>query len=286
MQRWTDGTTGDRGAGLQEVRYAGGRVGGLLRRVRHLSGLERQRRGRSPAPARRRPRVGPVSRSGSPPDSGRPPIAASSSRRAQDAKPDGCWRPSPRSSRPRSPSRPAHPRRSRSTSKNDSTIVESYTIHAADPPPWLTVTHGEANLLPGVLRTVPVTFSITPGVLAVAQRVTVPLVVRSGVDATRPRRSPSRSSCPGPGRRPTLVAQPNLIRLEDASEGTFRLRLDNRAANFGRQYVLPGPTPRASYASTSCRPRSTYRPAAPPRRPCASPRRRRRRARSCRGSSS
>ena len=47
--------TGDRGTGLQEVRHAGGRVGGLLRRVRHLPGLERQRRGSGAAQAGWRP---------------------------------------------------------------------------------------------------------------------------------------------------------------------------------------------------------------------------------------
>lgn len=127
--------------------------------------------------------------------------------------------------------------------KNDSTIVDSYTIHAADPPAWLTVSHGEANLLPGVLRTVPVTFSITPGVLAVAQRVTVPLFVRSGVDASRATPLSIAVTVPPSGPAVTLVAQPNLIRLEDASEGSFRLRLDNRAANFDRRYVLTGSDP-------------------------------------------
>jgi hypothetical protein len=127
--------------------------------------------------------------------------------------------------------------------KNDSTIVDSYTIHAADPPPWLTVSHGEANLLPGVLRTVTVTFAITPGVLAVAQRVTVPLSVRSGVDATRATQLSIAVTVPRSGPAATLVAQPNLIRLEDTSEGSFRLRVDNRAANFGRQYLLAGTDP-------------------------------------------
>jgi len=127
--------------------------------------------------------------------------------------------------------------------KNDSTIVDSFSIHAADPPPWLTVTHGEANLLPGVLRTVPVTFSITSGVLAVAQRVTVPLFVRSGVDASRATPLSIVVSVPPSGPAATLVARPNLIRLEDAAEGSFRLRLDNSAANFGRRYALSGTDP-------------------------------------------
>lgn len=127
--------------------------------------------------------------------------------------------------------------------KNDSTIVDSYTIHAADPPPWLLVTHGEANLLPGVLRTVPVTLSVKPGVMAVAQRVTVLLYVRSGVDATRATPLSIVVSVPRSGPAATVVAQPNLIRLEDATDGSFRLRLDNRAANFDRSYVLSGTDP-------------------------------------------
>jgi hypothetical protein len=127
--------------------------------------------------------------------------------------------------------------------KNDSTIVDSYTIHAVDAPPWLTVSHGEANLLPGVLRTVPVVLSITPGVLALAQRVTVPLYVRSGVDPTRATPLSIAVTVPRAGPGATLVAQPNLIRLEDASEGSFRLRLDNRGANYDRRYALTGTDP-------------------------------------------
>jgi hypothetical protein len=127
--------------------------------------------------------------------------------------------------------------------KNDSTIVDSYRIHAADPPQWLTVAHGEANLLPEVLRTVQVTFSITPGVLAIAQRVTVPLFVRSGVDPARATPLSVEVVVPRSGPAADLVAQPNLIRLEDATDGSFRVRLDNRAANFARQYVLGGTDP-------------------------------------------
>ncbi|GAA3803367.1 hypothetical protein [Nocardioides panacisoli] len=127
--------------------------------------------------------------------------------------------------------------------KNDSTIVDSYTIQAADPPPWLTVTHGEANLLPGVLRTVQVTFAITPGVLAVAQRVTVPLFVRSGVDATRATPLSIVVDVPRSGPAATLVARPNLIRLVDSDRGSLHVQLDNRAANFARQYVLTATDP-------------------------------------------
>jgi hypothetical protein len=127
--------------------------------------------------------------------------------------------------------------------KNDSTIVESYLIHAAAPPDWLTVTHDEANLLPGVLRAVNVTFSVTPGVLAVAQRLTVPFVVRSGVDASFATQLSIDVVVPRSGPAATLTAQPNLIRLQDATEGSFRLRLDNTAANFPRQYRLTGTDP-------------------------------------------
>ncbi len=71
VQRWTDGTTGDGRTGLQDVRHAGGRVGGLLCRVRHVPGLERQRRGGGATPAGRRAE-GPRRRAGKPAAGPRP----------------------------------------------------------------------------------------------------------------------------------------------------------------------------------------------------------------------
>jgi hypothetical protein len=197
--------------------------------------------------APRQPGAPPPGRAGEPergaPDPGRHADRGQQAPPRRDAKPDRVVAPVASVKQVEVTVSPTAPATFEVDIKNDSTIVDSFTIHAADPPPWLTVAHGEANLLPGVLRTVQVTFSITPGVLAIAQRVTVPLFVRSGVDATRATPLSIEVVVPRSGPAATLVAQPNLIRLEDASEGSFRLRIDNRAANFGRQYVLGGTDP-------------------------------------------
>jgi hypothetical protein len=197
--------------------------------------------------APRQPGAPPPGRAGEPervaPDPGRHVDRGQQAPPRRDAKPDRVVAPVASVKQVEVTVSPTAPATFEVDIKNDSTIVDSFTIHAADPPPWLTVAHGEANLLPGVLRTVQVTFSITPGVLAIAQRVTVPLFVRSGVDATRATPLSIEVVVPRSGPAATLVAQPNLIRLEDASEGSFRLRIDNRAANFGRQYVLGGTDP-------------------------------------------
>ena len=40
-----------------------------------------------------------------------------------------------------------------------------------------------------------------------------------------------------------IAAKPNLIRLRDATEGSFALHLDNRAANFPQVFRLAGTDP-------------------------------------------
>lgn len=127
--------------------------------------------------------------------------------------------------------------------KNDSTIVDSYVILLAEPPGWLELTHSETNLLPATVRTVEVTLAVRPGVLAVAQRVGVPIVLRSSVDPSRATALEIDVVVPRSGPPATLVAQPNLIRLADVTDGTFQLQLDNRAANFARRYELAGTDP-------------------------------------------
>ena len=269
------------------MRYAGRRVGGLLRRVRHLSRLERQRRGRA-APARRTAgasgRAGTGGSAGPRPAPGPRPRGPGPPRR--DPKPDRVVAPVASVKQAQVTLPAAAPATFEIDVKNDSTIVDSYTIHAADPPPWLTVTHGEANLLPGVLRTVPVTFSITPGVLAIAQRVTVPLFVRSGVDPSprHPALHRGRGAPVRPGGHPGRAAEP------DPAGGRQRGQLPAAPRQPGRQLrpAVParGTDPEGVVRLDFVPPPSTYHRAGPPRRPCASPLRRHPPARSCPASSS
>ncbi|THJ03818.1 hypothetical protein E7Z54_09375 [Nocardioides sp.] len=127
--------------------------------------------------------------------------------------------------------------------KNDSTIVDSYVIDLADPPAWLALTHSETNLLPATVRTVEVALAVRPGILAVAQRTTVPIMIRSSVEPSRATPLQIDVVVPRFGPPATLVAQPNLIRLADVTDGAFQLQLDNRAANFARRYELAATDP-------------------------------------------
>ena len=127
--------------------------------------------------------------------------------------------------------------------KNDSTIVDSYVIQPSAPPSWLTVVHSDTNLLPNQVRTVQVTLAVRPLELALAQRTTIPLQVRSSVDPGQFTEVAVTVVVPKDGPPATLVAHPSLIRLEDRGQGTFSLRFDNGAANFPRQYRLSASDP-------------------------------------------
>lgn len=127
--------------------------------------------------------------------------------------------------------------------KNDSTIVDSYEIHLADPPSWLTLVHSESNLLPATVRTVLVTLAVRPGATAIAQRVKVPIVIRSSVDPAQAAPLEIEVVVPRAGPQALASAHPQVVRLADVAEGTFTLHLDNRAANFARRYHLSASDP-------------------------------------------
>ncbi|WP_182380305.1 hypothetical protein [Nocardioides sp. WS12] len=127
--------------------------------------------------------------------------------------------------------------------KNDSTIVDAYVIHLADPPPWLTLVHSESNLLPATVRTVVVTLAVRPGVTAIAQRVTMPILIRSSTDPTQVTPLEIEVVVPRAGPQALASAHPQVVRLADVAEGTFTVQLDNRAANFDRRYVLSASDP-------------------------------------------
>ena len=127
--------------------------------------------------------------------------------------------------------------------KNDSTIVDSYVIQPSAPPSWLTVVHSDTNLLPNQVRTVQVTLAVRPLELALAQRTTIPLQVRSSVDPGQFTEVSVSVVVPKDGPPAALVAHPSLIRLEERGQGTFALRFDNEAANYPRTYRMSGSDP-------------------------------------------
>ncbi|AEE44420.1 hypothetical protein [Cellulomonas fimi] len=122
--------------------------------------------------------------------------------------------------------------------KNASPVVDGIVVHAQAPPPWLDLTHDDANLMPGEARTVTVTLAQRAGTMVAAQTVTVPLLVRSSLDPSKAAPVAVQVTVPRYGPPPTATARPHLLQLQDATEGTFTVTLDNRAANFPRHYRL------------------------------------------------
>lgn len=127
--------------------------------------------------------------------------------------------------------------------KNASDIVDGIVIHPEAAPSWLVVTHEDARLMPGESRTVVVTFEARPGVLVVAQQLSLVLNVRSSVDAAKFTQVTAQLAVPRVGPRPTLTPRPALVHLQDETEGSFAVSFDNRAANFPRRYRLSAHDP-------------------------------------------
>lgn len=129
--------------------------------------------------------------------------------------------------------------------KNDSTIVESYVVELAEPLDWLSLTHDDTHLLPDTVGSTRVTLAVPPGVLAVAQRVRVPLRIRSAVDPARSTPLAVDVVVPPTGPDASVTARPHLVRLEDTTTGGFEVLLDNRQANFTQRYELTATDPEA-----------------------------------------
>ncbi|GAA4383222.1 hypothetical protein [Agromyces bauzanensis] len=138
---------------------------------------------------------------------------------------------------------PDDPARVELSIENTSTIVDGYVIEAVEPPAWLEVTHPDTHLMPGERRTVPVSLSMRPGVLVLAQRLTVTFVVRSMEDPRLTVDAGVHVTVPPRGPRISLEARPTLIRLEDSGSGSLSLRLDNRGANYPQTFGLSGSDP-------------------------------------------
>lgn len=124
--------------------------------------------------------------------------------------------------------------------ENASTIVDGYVVEPVDPPPWLDLEHPDLHLMPGEERTVALSLAMRPGALVVAQRVMLTFIVASQDDRKRSTEARVLATVPPQGPRLALEARPTLIRLEDSGEGSFLLRLDNRAANYPQTVELSG----------------------------------------------
>lgn len=132
------------------------------------------------------------------------------------------------------------------TLHNPSSVVDGYTISAEDPPPWLIVAPDEAHLMPGQTREVHITFGTRPVEMVVAQRFSLTLTVCSTADRTRSTEVAVAITVPPIGPRASIDANPSLVRLDDATKGSFVLRLDNRMANYAQTFALKGSDPEAA----------------------------------------
>ncbi len=130
------------------------------------------------------------------------------------------------------------PARVELTAENRSSRVDGVILHADTAPPWLTVTHEDVALMPGVESTLVVTLAQQPGVAAVAQRFPLVLAVRSRNDPSKLTQVTVQVTVPPAGPPPTLTAQPSLVRLADRHEAVVQLVFDNSAANRPRRYRL------------------------------------------------
>ncbi|WP_173922832.1 zinc ribbon domain-containing protein [Agromyces sp. Marseille-P2726] len=124
--------------------------------------------------------------------------------------------------------------------ENTTDIVDGYVIEAVDPPAWLELVHPDVHLMPGEARAYSLSLGLRGEAMVVAQRFPLTLVARSLEDAQRSADLRVVVTVPPYGPRPTLEAQPALIRLEDADSGSFSVRLDNRAANYPQTLGMSG----------------------------------------------
>ncbi|TDN87745.1 hypothetical protein [Microbacterium sp. BK668] len=127
--------------------------------------------------------------------------------------------------------------------RNPSTVVDGYVFAPVDPPPWLLVTHDDAHLMPGEARTVTVAFGTRPGGMIVAQRLQMTLAVRSEDNPAMATEVEVAITVPPQGPTASMEVTPSLLRLDDVALGSFRVRLDNRLANYPQRFALRGRDP-------------------------------------------
>ena len=124
--------------------------------------------------------------------------------------------------------------------ENMTSIVDGYVFGAVDAPAWLELGQPDVHLMPGESRSVELSLGMRQESMVVAQRFSLTVVAHSVEDEARRTAVSVLVTVPPQGPRPALEARPTLIRLEDSGEGSFSLRLDNRAANYPQTVELSG----------------------------------------------
>lgn len=126
---------------------------------------------------------------------------------------------------------------------NTSTIVEAYDVTVVRPPPWLTVTPGRVELLPGSDEAAVVRLSIRPEDLVPVQQARLRLRVQAESDY-RLRRDAGVDLVVGAVRAPLeLRLEPSTLRARDSTTALFRVIVDNRRSNEPVQVHLSGTDP-------------------------------------------
>lgn len=121
---------------------------------------------------------------------------------------------------------------------NTSTVVEAYRVSAVGAPPWLTVTVGEARLLPGTDERVQVGLAIPADKLVPVQRFRVTLRVQ-GESSQRLNRDVHVNAEVGAIIAPAQIRlEPSNVRVKDETSGGLRVLIDNRHSNVPMTFDL------------------------------------------------
>lgn len=126
---------------------------------------------------------------------------------------------------------------------NASTIVDAYDITVMNSPPWLDVTPGRVQLLPGTEEQVQVHLSIRADDLVPVQRASLRLRIQ-GESAPELRRDARVVLVVGAVTAPPqLRLEPSTLRARDSTTALFRVIVDNRRSNEPLLVHLTGSDP-------------------------------------------
>jgi hypothetical protein len=126
---------------------------------------------------------------------------------------------------------------------NASTIVQAYDVTVVNSPPWLLVTPGRVQLLPGTEEQVQMLLSIRAEDLVPVQRARLRLRVQ-GESAAELRRDARVDLIVGAVTAPPqLRLEPSTLRARDSTTALFRVVVDNRRSNEPLLVHLAGSDP-------------------------------------------
>ncbi len=126
---------------------------------------------------------------------------------------------------------------------NTSTLVDSYLVDAVDPPSWLKVKAGKAELLPSSSGTVVAELSLVSHGLVPAQQLSVVLRVSNSNGRSTYRDLPVAVSVPVVTAPLVLRAEPRQLRVRDPGPGVCRVVVSNAGTNRWAQIRLSATDP-------------------------------------------